>query len=358
MKKVNLLLLTLLSVLCIQQNYAQGSRKDASVFAGEESLIKSQTVVRKQIGYWAVGGQINAMNYFGDLNPLAQYVSTDISKTRPSFAAHVVRKWSPRIHTRLSFAWGRLTGDDSEAADPNDERHRYRYMRNAHFRNDIFELALTATYDLRASNRIYYNRKHTPYLVLGVGVIYHNPKARTPEALGGKWEALRPLGTEGQFAENAEEKGYAKPYSLFQPVVPVGFGMRFRLNDRWDLSVEMAVRMLFTDYLDDVSDNYANPNDLTPLARIMANRTLEQVGANSGVSRVEDLTRLTTEVNPVVIRTLDDGTPYPTISGFGWEGDKRGESAQEDIYVLTGFHLTYIVEAGLRCPKFGKRRRH
>lgn len=300
----------------------------------------------RNIGYLMVGGQINASNYFGDLNPLAQYVSTDITSTRPSFGIQVTRKFSPRLQGRLSLTWNRLLGDDFKAADPTDERHRYRFIRNAHFRNDVLEMALMFTFDLIPSRYVYHKRvKYTPYLLAGIAGMYHNPRAKTPEAFGNNWVNLRDLRTEGQgLVRSSDGSNYDAMYSLFQPAIPLGIGVRFKLNDRTDLSFEVAYRYLFTDYLDDVGGDYANPADLeSDLARAMADRTMEGVAARRLEDRTADRNRLLEELG------------YPAngpFAGFGNEGDKRGETGNNDVYIVTGFHLNYIVNVGLKCPKF------
>jgi hypothetical protein len=322
-----------------------------------QSFGRSGPRSRGDIGYLSVGGSVGIMNYFGDLNPLAQYVTTDIRGTRPSIGINVQRKFSPRLIARVGLSWGRLSGDDFRAADPNDERHRYRYIRNAHFRNDIYELSFGITYDLFPSRFTYYRRANwTPYVTAGIAVFYHNPMAKTPVDLGNQWTYLRPLSTEGQGivrSQNSPYPGgpaagtsYGKPYSLIQPAVPVGVGVRFKLNDRWDLSAEICYRILFTDFIDDVSGNYANPSDLpggaNGLSAKMANRTNELIAARNGADRAPTRQALLQQL----------GYTNDRFAGFGNDGDKRGEPNNPDVYIFTGFHLTRIIGVGLRCPKF------
>lgn len=330
-----------------------------SLYIGVQAqpYIASRLVDGRKIGYLSVGVNVGFTNYFGDLNPQEQYISTDLTKTRPSIGINLTRKLSPRIMVRGDFNWARLAANDFQAADPVDERSRYRYIRNAHFRNDLWELSAVVTYDLLRSPFVFHKRVPvTPYLLLGLGLFYHDPKAKTPEEFGNDWVRLRPLRTEGQglvreFGPNAGTK-YDKPYSLFQPVIPVGVGVRFKLNDRTDLSFEVAYRISFTDYLDDVGGNYANPNDLeSDLARAVANRTLELTDAQTGGSRSTDLDNFINNVSPIVL----DQAGRPTITGFGNDGDKRGENANQDIYLVAGFKLNYILGVGLRCPGGGKR---
>jgi hypothetical protein len=311
---------------------------------------------KRDVGYLAIGGSLGFTNYFGEMNPWAQYVSTEFRTTRYSLGFNVVRKISPRVHVRAGLTWARIAGDDNIAASPTNERHRYRYMRNNSFRNDIFELSFIGTWDLKRSPGVFYKRAaNTPYLLLGIAGFYHNPMAKTPEEFGGRWTYLRPLRTEGQGLVRSEDgpggaKGtsYGKMYSNFQVAIPIGAGIRFKLNDKTDLSFEIGYRLTFTDYLDDVSGNYANPKDLiSDLARAMANRTLELKGAG-GRSREAELQRITTEVNPIILDSIGN----PTITGFGNDGDKRGDFNTKDFYWVTAFHLTRIINVDLRCPKF------
>lgn len=305
----------------------------------------------KKIGFLTVGAQIGTINYFGDMNPLTQYVAPEWRFLRPSISINVQRKLGANLHARLEFTYGRLRGDDFVSASPNSERHRYRYMRNSHFRNDIKELSLAFEYDILGSNTQYHKRRpFTPYLLVGAAVFHHNPKAKTPEEFGGKWVALQPLGTEGQ---QSGVEGYAKPYARIQPALIFGAGMKWKLNDRTNLSFEMAFRYLFFDHLDDVSDKYPDMGDLdNDLVRALSNRTLETTSAVTGRSREPDLSRILEEVSPRVTYVGSDGNPYTTISGFGAKGDKRGEAGNNDIYFVTGIRLSYIINVGLKCPQF------
>lgn len=306
---------------------------------------KEKTSRSREIGYLSIGGHIGITNYFGDLNPLTQYISTDLEGIRPHLGINVNRKLSPRIFARAAFTWGRLLGDDFIAANPENERHRFRYIRNNHFRNDIFELSLSITYDLLPSRLQYYKRKkYVPFLLLGIAGFYHNPRAKTPDAFGNRWVNLRPLRTEGQgITRSSDGSTYVKPYSLIQVAVPIGAGVRIRLTDRLDLNIESAFRILFTDYIDDVSGDYANPADLpSDLSRALADRTMETVNARNGKSRLEERNELLSEL----------GYGNGPFRGFGNENDKRGERNNTDVYLFTGFNLQYIINVNLRCPKF------
>lgn len=293
--------------------------------------------------YISFGIQANAINYFGDLSPTPETFSTDLNLTKPNFGIQASYKFTKNLSWRASLIYGQLKGDDFESADINDVSSGiYRYARNLHFRNNIIEFANVVTFDVIPNKgRFFYRKFATPYIFAGIALLYSNPQAKVPDTFigseAGTWVKLRSLNTEGQGKD-----GYNKSYSTIQLSIPFGGGVRFRLTERLDLSLELGVRYALTDYLDDVSAKYANPDDLDgDLARIMANPS---AFANSTVSgEARDLATLTTFFGPLTTNNTTDGGSYPTIAGYGQGGDVRGKNSQNDVYVVTGFHLNYIL---------------
>ncbi|MGD1841264.1 MAG: outer membrane beta-barrel protein [Thermonemataceae bacterium] len=330
MKKINLLVFAIM-LLCVWQVSAQKSDE-----------------------YWYAGGGIGIANYFGDLAPTDDLGSTNLSFTRPSFNAFIGKRLNQYVSVEAELAYQRLIASDFENADPRNVQHRYRYLRNANFRNDIFEFDVRLTIDLIPSRREYYRRaRYRPYLFAGIGVIYHNPRGQT---VGGDWVRLQPLRTEGQGLQEGAAAQAAgvdypdRPYSLIQPTIPLGVGLKYKINDRIDLAFEVGYRYLFTDYIDDVSGVYADASDLASqvgnTSVELANRTVETVDPISGDVRnfqpvAEGIGGLTT-----------DALGRPTVVGFGNVGDQRGESNDLDIYIVTGFKLHIILNTGVKCPKF------
>ncbi|GAB4327943.1 MAG: hypothetical protein OHK0038_01650 [Flammeovirgaceae bacterium] len=159
----------------------------------------------------------------------------------------------------------------------------FEYLRNLHFRNDILEYAITFQYDIFKSLGHFSDRKRfTPYIFTGISIFHHNPKAKTPNDLGGIWINLQPLGTEGQGRE-----GFDKKYSLVGLNIPVGLGFNYKLARRWDVSLEFAYHLTNTDYLDDVSKSYIENSQFenNQLAAKMADRSLETIDILSGNPR-------------------------------------------------------------------------
>ena len=282
--------------------------------------------------YWTIGVGIGIGNYFGDLAPREQYTSSNISYTRPSISFEVAKRLGPRATVEFELGWVRLQGSDIESADPKNIRHRYRYIRNASFRNDLFELSAMYSYDLKRSLDMYYRRDTwRPYIFGGVAGFYHNPKTQ----VGGTWVALQPLGTEGQGLPN-----YKTKYSLVSIAIPFGLGIKYKLRDDMDLAFEVGYRYTFTDYLDDVSGNYADATELSPLAKLIAFDRIADGG-------LRDFKGATDDLSPLI--NVPGGI---TVNGFGAKGDQRGNSNDKDVYVVTSVRLNYILGAGVRCPKF------
>ncbi len=281
------------------------------------------------------------MNYFGDLAPSNKIASADFSFTRPSISFFAARRFHPRIWAKVQLAAGRLQGDDYASADPtDDESGFFRYARNLHFRNDIIEVSAVGVIDLFENRGTFLKRpKLIPYFYLGIAGIYHNPKAKTPD---GEWIALKPLQTE------------TKTYSRFQPVIPVGLGAKLKVTNNIDVSFEFGYRYTFTDYLDDVSGNYKPLDQFDdPLAAAMSNRTGESLGGAKQGAR--DMGALLAHYGGRQdVSNLPYSWAYPgqePLNGID-QGEKRGGEANNDLYFVWGFHVSYILVKGIQTPKF------
>ncbi|MEQ9415125.1 MAG: DUF6089 family protein [Cyclobacteriaceae bacterium] len=224
----------------------------------------------KEKRYNSVGLSLNAVNYYGDLAPRPQRVSTDISFTRPGIGLSFIHRFGPRYSLKGEFMYATIKGSDVDSADPGDlDNGIFRYQRNLSFRNRIKELSVVAVFDLFENQSTYISRvRWTPYAFVGVAGFHHNPQAQAPAtdlngnplAQAGQWVDLRPLGTEGQNATllDTDVNTGIKPYKQIQVAIPFGIGARFRLNEVMDLWADIGFRYTFTDYLDDVSQNYVD----------------------------------------------------------------------------------------------------
>ncbi|WP_199181996.1 hypothetical protein [Siphonobacter sp. BAB-5405] len=278
--------------------------------------------------YSSVGFGIGTSNYYGELAPITDPINATFKMMRWNITGNYTRHFTPRLSGRAALTLARLAGDDYTYSKgrPSFDGNFYR---NAHFRNDLKELSLTGIYNIVPEGRNAFDRPVVvPYIFGGLALFAHNPKARTPEDLGNEWVRLQPLGTEGQ-----GQPGGPKSYSLVSASIPVGLGFRFRYKRNWDISAEAGIRFTFTDYLDDVGGNYANPASFTdPIALAMSDRTLEPIAARKGGDRIAELQRIAQANNGEL--------PSKITRGGG----------NKDMYLLTAIHVNYIITPKIKCP--------
>ncbi|MFC2124953.1 DUF6089 family protein [Bacteroidota bacterium] len=362
MKRIGILLVMFVFTgLLSECVFAQAGRKKSNNLRVSRYKGSLKSYANKR--YFAIGGMINTMNYFGDLAPKSQAASTDISFTKPGFGAFVEYRYGPRFSFGSYFTYGSLKGDDFESADPNDENAKFRYIRNLQFRNRILELALLAKIDIFSNQGTYLSRPTlNGYLFGGIAGLHHNPKGKVPETdrdgnpleNAGDWIALEPLGTEGQYSEYYQDTFNVKPYSKLQISIPFGAGITYRLTANFDISFEIGYRMLFFDHIDDVGGLYVDLGAFDdPLAKIMSDRSQELTAAVSGEQRDFDGTILPNTSYATYTSELD-GQTYTVFGGYGHEhpDNTRGNSNDNDIYFVTSIKLTYILGGTFQNAKF------
>jgi hypothetical protein len=106
-----------------------------------------------------------------------------------------------------------------------------------------------------------------------------------------------------------------------------------------DFSAELSFRYCFTDYLDDVSNNYVDLSVFgdDELAKAMSYRSSEVV-----------------DPSQLVATQTRDGDTYDLLPGYGQEYPEnyRGHSNDRDIYMVTSFRLSYILGKTFHRAKF------
>ena len=204
------------------------------------SLLLISSVCKGQ--EWQVEFMAGIAEYNGDLTQ--QRIT--FKQLRPAAGLNLKYNTGNFINVRAGIFYTKLVADDRNNKSAGLQR------RNLNFKTDIVELNLIAELNL-FDPAIYTSY---PYLFAGVGVFYFNPYSFNEN---NKRTYLRPLSTEG---EDLPEYPQRKRYSLIQPCIPLGAGWKMAINEKWDISLEVGYRFLFTDYLDDVSKTYVDPNIL------------------------------------------------------------------------------------------------
>jgi len=360
-------LFVLFSLMIVSDGFGQNGRSTKRAALRTRNKQISRFTVRtdfsKSKKYISFGGGAGITNYFGDLAPRSRRGSSDLTYTRSYTTGFYLYRVHPNITLRGSLTWMRIRGDDYsvEGVKNPDGDEKGRFVRNLSFRNNIYEIGAMGIFELFPTDRGFLRRSFiNPYGIFGLSFFRHNPQTKTPIVKGetSKWVDLKPLGTEGQYTNIP---GTPKPYSLLQIAVPIGFGVRYRLADKWDLGLEFCYRFVFTDYIDDVSGKYpadtvyqAMVNSGNELGVRLSNRSAETNSAITGKPRID------------VIRTWKGGNPIAQDKQEGFistdpsfrrvNGNENGAAPRgnkrRDYWLCTTVNLAYILEIKQKPPKF------
>lgn len=264
---------------------------------------------------------LGGSNFLGDLGGkdaigTNDFQDLEMSQTRFSISTGLRYRWKPRVYVNGIFTYGKLSGRD------NLTQEFFRSYRNLSFKTDIYEFTLNGEYALIRESLGHRYRlmgvrgrrgyDYSFYIFAGVGVFHFDPKTK----LDGVWYRLKPLSTEGQgFVEGR------KDYKLTQLCLPVGFGMRYAFNRKLGIGFRYGLRKTFTDYIDDVSTTYVDPQILLenrgPISVALADRS-------------------------------DKNFPYITKPG-----EQRGDPRDKDSYMFFEFSISYkLVTKDWRIPLF------
>jgi opacity protein-like surface antigen len=193
-------------------------------------------------------------NYTGDL----QTKRLTLNQASGVITAGATYNITDQLAIRSEYSLARVGADDKK--NPNAGLR----SRNLNFKSLIQEISLMGEYDILNT----YNHAVTPYVFAGLGVFHFSPYtySETNEKV-----FLQGLSTEGQ--------GFLpgrKVYHKTQLNIPVGGGIKYALSDDVHVGFELGLRILKTDYFDDVSATYVDQNLLLsrkgPLATQLAFR--------------------------------------------------------------------------------------
>jgi hypothetical protein len=207
--------------------------------------------------------------YVGDLNPYIHFGA----RKKIAFGALYRRNITQRHTLRFHLMRMKVEAFDSDSNDP------MRVNRNLNFRTNITEASMLLEINFYEYRLGRLGKGFTPYIFGGLAYFQFNPEAE----LDGNYFELRPLGTEGQGANT---------YAKGQISIPFGLGLKSGFTKRIALNLEWGIRKTFTDYLDDVSAYYADPDLIREqsgnLGRDLADRTITPIGpggVNTGMQR-------------------------------------------------------------------------
>jgi len=247
-----------------------------------------------------------ASQFLGDLGGRDRIGTTkspadiDWNMTRGGFGFGYRYRFHPMWAWSTQLYGGIVKGDD---ANTNEIVRR---SRNLSFRSPIIEFSQRIEAIVYANERVgaryrikglkgFKSTSEVLYLFTGVSGVWFNPKME----INGQWTALQPLGTEGQGLP-----GGADEYRRVTVAIPFGVGFKMGIGRFWRIGIEVIYNKTFTDYMDDVSTTYFDPNALGSAEAAYASN--------------------------------------PSIENQSWfaPGQQRGNANDKDAYLLTNFVLT------------------
>ncbi len=249
-----------------------------------------------------LGIGVGAANYYGDLNPKAR-----MNAVKMSAGIFYRRFFGQYFGASAHVDYARLGFSDIYNSDT------YRHTRNLSFNTNVWSFSLQGDFNFfkfKPGSREY---RFTPYISLGIGIFHYNPFAYYQ----GEKYYLQPLGTEGQGSSNYPDR---EKYGLWSWEIPMELGVKYNLNESWNVFLSASYRLTGTDYLDDVSKTYAGAAAFNPTGT-----TTEQAAYH-----LQD-------------RSGVYGVP------IGKKGRARGNSTNKDQYMLLQVGISYLFTR-YRCP--------
>ncbi len=270
------------------------------------ALLAFPAMLRAQ--HTEVGLFLGTSFYLGDLNPKGLF-----KQSQPAFGAmaRYNMNWHWAVRGQVTIGW--LKANDALSDDPAQ------IYRNLSFKSIVADFSATLELNFLRFRPGDPKTPFTPYIFGGICLFKFNPKADISDSTyvfggvpyfvkGGSY-ALQPLGTEGQ---NTPDNQLQK-YSLTQVGIPFGAGVKFNVGEHFIIGAEWTFRKTFTDYLDDVSGNYADP--------------IKLAAQNDGTSAA----------------LSDRSIPNP-LEPASNIGRQRGNAKTKDWYSFAGVTITYKIK--------------
>lgn len=218
-------------------------------------------------------GAMNCLTDLGGRHEKGRKFFSDVNRrsTHPCGGLFAGLNYKNLIGVSAGFTVGQVSACDSILRRYTSASNG-RFIRNLSFRSDIKEI--TGTVELYPVGFFPGVRSSLmPYLTTGLGLFSFHPQTKWNNS----WVSLPSLRTEGEGWTEYPERPL---YKLTQWDVPLGGGIKYEISPVFTIRCELIYRVLFTDYLDDVSTSYIHPSlfsrylssPLAALAETLADR--------------------------------------------------------------------------------------
>ncbi|MES2826563.1 MAG: DUF6089 family protein [Bacteroidota bacterium] len=254
------------------------------IFLGLLFIVKSDIKAQAL----EVGVQAGGAGYIGDLNQ-TNYLKFNGLSAGGFVKVNLDPYWAVGLH----YNYGKIKADDLES------RNEHFKARALNFNTELHELSLQADFNFLeyfAGGGI---KRFTPYVFSGLGLVFFSPKGlyQFNGATQAEEYKLRFYQTEGQ----------TNAYKNYAITVPFGAGVKFKLKDSWSFFTQIGYRAANTDFLDDVSTIYPDPN-----------------------------------VWPADNRLLRESLSNPSLNpDYGFPNTQRGDFRKRDSYMFVGIGISF-----------------
>lgn len=202
-------------------------------------MLCTLSTLAQSASMYQFGAGLGAYVYQGDLTP---HRTGSWETLQPGLHLNVSRVLTNAFSARFQLSIARLKGDDALYNHPE-----YRQQRNLNFTTPVTELAIAGVWNIANSNLgTGYTPRFTPFVTAGAGLsivrINRNASQFNASYFGAETAVTDGLNTD-----------LARSTPRVMPVIPLGAGVQYQLNDNWSISLESNYRFTFTDYLDGFS---------------------------------------------------------------------------------------------------------
>lgn len=324
-----------------------------SLYSTQEKRGRNESKLENQTNYFQykmlrlppekhnsyLGMQFGHSNYIGDLggnSGIGNGALKDLSFKENTFmyGFSYAYLYKEALGLRISYCFGSVAGSDENTYYQGTKDPAFsRYLRNLDFKTKINEGSLQIeVHPLKffSYKKHIYQSYFQPYFFAGIGLFHFNPQGSYYDKIIGEelWVDLHPLRTEGQGMAEYPDR---KMYSLTQFNIPHGFGLKYDISTSVSVGIEYMGRLLFTDYLDDVSTTFIKPTlfdkylqgDDREIAKLINNKS----------------------------SLIDAGKAYQA-------GEQRGSPGNKDFYYSVSarliIKLNRIKQPSIRYPKIIK----
>jgi hypothetical protein len=211
---------------------------------------------------WKFYGGVGATTYAGEVTGRQIFGSNSLIESiepRLAFNAGVGYKLHDRMFVKAELGYFKLKAVENPATTAK----RGETGRGYYFKANNIDFAVLGQLNILPYKYLVKKMDIVPYAVLGIGFTTSRPKV---EVADGDWRSLNEL-SDGQVKNKV------------LPIIPMGFGIMYRINCLFDIGLEGTLRYTLSGSLDGDSPGGINTTNLSPEAQAYFDRKYNE-GAN------------------------------------------------------------------------------